>query len=137
MIGSTRQVSVWAFGAPVDQRKSFDTLAALVTGGLGRDPLQGDLFLFVGKDRRRAKVLLWDGTGMCVCAKRLSKGHFTAPWLAEGKALRMTVSELTLFLEGCTLAGKVALSPAPFTWSDPAARRKSTLPQKLREGTPR
>lgn len=121
MIGSTRQVSVWAFGAPVDMRKSFDTLHALVTGELKRDLLQGDLFLFVGKDRKRAKVLLWDGTGVCIYAKRLSKGHFTAPWAAGGRELRMTMSELTLLLEGSTLAGKVPLSPAPFTWSDSLA----------------
>jgi transposase len=130
VIGSTRQISVWAVGVPVDMRKSFDTLHALVTSALKRDLLQGDLFLFVGKDRKRAKVLLWDGTGVCIYAKRLSKGRFTAPWAAGGPELRMTVSELTLFLEGSTLAGKVPLSPAPFTWSDTLAGKKRSTPQQ-------
>ena len=116
MIGSTRQVRVFAFGRPADMRKGFDGLFGLVTRELGRDVLAGDLFLFVSKTRRRAKVLLWDGTGLCIYAKRLSRGRFTAPWAREGDAaLEMTVSELALFLEGSTLAGKVALSPAPFT----------------------
>jgi hypothetical protein len=39
MIGSTRQVAVWAYGAPADLRKGFDGLSALVSlEGLGRDP---------------------------------------------------------------------------------------------------
>jgi transposase len=71
VIGPTRQVSVFALATPTDMRKSYDTLAALVTGELGRNVLSGDVFVFVGKTRRRAKVLYWDGTGLCVLQKRL------------------------------------------------------------------
>lgn len=115
MIGSTRQVGVWAYGAPVDMRKGFDGLSALVSEGLGRDPLSGSLFLFVSRDRRRAKVLLWDGTGLCVYAKRLERGRFASVW-DDGRRgpLRLTTSELALFLEGSRLVGKVALSPPEF-----------------------
>ena len=61
---------VFAFGAPVDMRKGFDGLYALVREGMGQDPLSGDLYLFVSRNRIRAKVLLWDGTGLCVYAVR-------------------------------------------------------------------
>lgn len=115
MIGSTRQVSVFAFGAPADLRKGFDGLTSLVTRELQRDPLSGDLYLFVNRTRQRAKVLLWDGTGLCIYAKRLERGRFAALWRDDARAsLRLTTSELALFLEGSTLVGKVALSPAPF-----------------------
>lgn len=115
MIGSTRQLSVYAYSAPVDLRKGFDGLSTLVTQGLGRDPLSGDLFLFVNRDRQRAKVLLWDGTGLCIYAKRLERGRFACLWRpASASTLRLTMSELALFLEGSTLVGKMALSPAPF-----------------------
>lgn len=115
MIGSTRQIAVYAYGAPADLRKGFDGLSGLVSQGLGRDPLSGDLFVFVNRNRHRAKVLLWDGTGLCIYAKRLERGRFACLW-REGKSasLRLTLSELALFLEGSTLVGKVALSPAPF-----------------------
>lgn len=115
MIGSTRQVSVWVYATAVDMRKSYDSLSALVASGLSRDVLSGDCFLFVGKDRRRAKVLLWDGTGLCLYQKRLEQGRFSAPWVVRGQAgvLKMTMSELTLFLEGSELAGRMALSPSP------------------------
>jgi transposase len=115
MIGTTRQVRVWAFSEPADLRRGFDGLGALVRGAMGRDELSGDLFLFVSRDRRRAKVLLWDGTGLCVYAKRLEQGRFAdLSRRREGTSLRLTVSELQLFLEGSTLVGRVALSPPAF-----------------------
>lgn len=115
MIGSTRQLSVYAYGAPVDMRKGFDGLSSLVERELGRDPLSGDLFLFVSRTRRLAKVLLWDGTGLCVYSKRLEQGRFASLWREpEGARLRLSLSELHLFLEGSKLVGKMELSPPVF-----------------------
>jgi transposase len=116
VIGSTRQVAVYAYTHPTDMRKSFDTLAVLVKTELKRELLSGDVFVFVGKTRRRAKVLYWDGTGLCLFAKRLESGRFAAPWQRRSDGpLRWTMSELTLFLEGSELVGRVALSPEPWT----------------------
>ena len=104
-----------AYGAPADLRKGFDGLSALVSQRLGRDPLSGDCYLFVNAPRTRSKVLLWDGTGLCIYAKRLERGRFACLWRdAEARVVRLTMSELQLFLEGSTLVGRVALSPAPF-----------------------
>lgn len=90
-------------------------MSALVTYGLQRDPLSGDLFLFVSRNRKRAKVLLWDGTGLCVYAKRLEQGSFTALWdLGADEAARLTMSELQLFLEGTNLLGRWPLSPSAY-----------------------
>jgi transposase len=115
MIGSTRQVAVYAYAGPVDMRKSFDTLAVIVKRELGRDVLSGDVFVFVGKTRRRAKVLYWDGTGLCLFSKRMEKGRFAAPWQRRTEGpLRWTMSELSLFLEGSDLVGRIALSPEPW-----------------------
>lgn len=115
MIGSTRQLKVFAYAEPVDMRRGFDGLHALVMSSLRRDVLAGELFLFVSKRRKRAKVLFWDGTGLVVYAKRLEKGVFNAPWDSPGgQPLEMTVTELALFLEGSRLAGRVSLSPAPY-----------------------
>jgi transposase len=115
MIGSTRQVTVWAYGAPADLRKGFDGLSGLVSERLGQDPLSGDCYLFVNATRKRAKVLLWDGTGLCIYAKRLERGRFACLWRdATAMVVRLTMSELQLFLEGSALVGRVALSPAPF-----------------------
>lgn len=129
MIGSTRQVAVYAYGAPVDMRKGFDGLSALVTQGLGRDPLAGDFYVFVNRTRRRAKVLLWDGTGLCIYAKRLERGRFACLWRdAPTAPLRLTVSELQLFLEGSTLVGRVPLSPTPFVLTTWPTTQKNLAP---------
>lgn len=111
MIALSRGVPVFAYSEIVDMRKSFDTLAAIVREHMKRDVLDGAVFVFVGRDRRRAKVLYWDGTGLCVLAKRLAKGRFAAPWEKKATTLEWTTSELALFLEGSEHVGRIALSP--------------------------
>lgn len=124
MIGSTRQVTVYAYAEPVDMRRGFDGLRALVVEKLGGNALSGDFFLFVSRNRKRAKVLLWDGTGLCIYAKRLETGRFARLWQrAQGETLRLTVNELQLFLEGSTLIGRVALSPPAFVQKTVAEMR--------------
>lgn len=113
MMGTTRRLSVYAYARPCDMRKSFDTLAALVTQGMGGDLLGGDVFLFVGRNRKRAKALFFDGTGLCLYAKRLERGCFAAVWKrARGEEpVALTLPELTLFFEGGEVLGRQTLSP--------------------------
>jgi transposase len=111
-----RRVTVYAYARPTDMRKGFDGLCALVTQGLQRDPLSGDVFIFVSRDRVRAKTLQWDGTGLCIYAKRLERGRFARLWCEDhASPMTLTVSELDLFLEGSALIGRVALSPPAMT----------------------
>lgn len=119
MIGNLRNVSVYAYGEPCDMRKSFDTLSALVTEKLGHDFLKGDLFLFVSRNRKRAKVLYFDGTGVCLFSKRLEKGLFATPWKGPmSRRLELTMTELALFIEGSEALGRVELSPPLLRESD-------------------
>jgi len=113
---SGRRVAVYAYGTPTDMRKGFDGLCALVTQKLSRDPLSGEVYLFLSRDRIRAKVLHFDGTGLCIYAKRLERGRFAALWRDDGAdPITLTVSELDLFLDGSTLVGRVALTPPALT----------------------
>jgi hypothetical protein len=77
VIGSTRALRVFADPRPTDLRCGFDGLCALVVSGLGRDPLSGDCFLFTNRSRTRAKVLLYDGTGLCLYHNQPSS-HYTS-----------------------------------------------------------
>jgi len=124
VIGSTRHVRVFAYGQPVDMRKGFEGLSALVRQAFRRDLLSGDLFLFVNGERKRAKVLHWDGTGLCLYAKRLEKrGRFACLWRSEGAAtVELTMTELSLYLEGSELVGRVALSPSPLAAEELVSR---------------
>ena len=122
MIGSSRAVRVWAYAAPTDMRKSYEGLGGIVRNELGRDILAGELYLFTNARRTRAKVLLFDGTGMCIYMKRLDKGRFAKLWRSGGGALSLTMSELALFLEGSDLVGRRTLSPAAITAAELAPR---------------
>lgn len=112
MIAGTRQIRVWACANPVNMRKSFDGLFAVARLQMGRNPLAGDMFLFVARNRKQARVLYFDGTGLMVIAKRLEKGKFNAPWEGDrSKPWCLTPSELSLFLEGSRLVGHFEVSP--------------------------
>jgi transposase len=72
--------------------------------------------LFVSRNRKRAKVLYFDGTGLCLFAKRLEKGKFAAVCDRErNPSVQLTLSELVQFIEGSAAIGK---SPALLTWAD-------------------
>jgi transposase len=84
----------------VDMRKGFEGLYGLVRDPLGHDPLSGHLFLFTNKTRTRLKALVWDGSGLWVCAKRLEKGRFRWPE-AEGRhSVTMRPEELAMLVNG-------------------------------------
>jgi transposase len=112
MIGLPRSVRVFAYPRPADLRKGYNGLFALVRNGLGRDPLSGDLFLFTNGRRTGCKILVWDGTGLCIFMKRLERGQFAPLWREQAAgALQLTASELALYVEGCAMVGRVPLSP--------------------------
>ena len=84
---------------PIDFRKGMDGLAALVQQALAADPFQGDVFIFRAKRADRVKLLVFDGTGLCLYSKRLEAGRFTWPSPAEG-VVRLSSSQLATLLEG-------------------------------------
>lgn len=112
MLTNTRQVRVFACSAPVSMRMSFDGLMATARLSLGRNPLEGDLYLFVARNRKQARVLWWDGTGLVVYAKRLERSRFNAPWEGDReKPWCLSMNELALFMEGSRLVGHYEVSP--------------------------
>lgn len=112
MIGPSGRTRVFAYGAACDMRKSFNTLSGLVSA-MGHDVAAGDVFLFVSRNRKRAKVLWYDATGLVLLAKRLDVGTFVAIWEADTDEIELTMSELQLLLEGCKVVGRMQLSPPP------------------------
>lgn len=75
---------------PVDGRLGADGLSRWLQNALGRSPCDGTAYGFTNRRRTRLKLLLWDGTGVWLCQRRLHRGHFI--WPAPG-ATEMVVDE--------------------------------------------
>ena len=100
MFGLGLATKIYVAVEAVDMRKGFEGLYGLVRDQLGGDPLGGHLFLFSNRTRTRLKALVWDGSGLWVCAKRLEKGRFRWP-KAEGRhSVTMRSEELAMLVNG-------------------------------------
>ncbi len=64
---------------PVDMRMGADGLSLLVQHSLGSAPGSGHAFAFRNRRGNRLKLLIWDGTGVWLCQRRLHQGKFTWP----------------------------------------------------------
>lgn len=84
---------------PVDFRKGAEGLAALVREEMQTDPFSGTIYVFRAKRADRVKLVFWDGTGVCLYAKRLEEGKFQWPVLSDG-VVRLTSAQLSALLEG-------------------------------------
>ena len=107
MLSFTGSLKVFLAVAPCDLRKSFNGLHALVTETLGEDPRSGALFVFTNRRHTRLKILLFDGTGLWVCTKRLEQGTFSWPRhvAPDTTKLKLTPEALALLTDGVDLRG--------------------------------
>ena len=99
MIGPTGAVRVMLATKPVDFRKGAEGLAALVRETMGCNPFDGAIYVFRAKRADRIKLVYWDGTGLCLFAKRLEDGEFRWPKIQDG-VIRLTSAQLGALLEG-------------------------------------
>jgi transposase len=74
-------------------------LSALAEQVLRQDPYSGHLFVFRGRRGDLIKVVWWDGQGACLFSKRLERGRFVWPPIADGK-LTISTAQLAMLLEG-------------------------------------
>jgi len=85
-----RPEQVWLAVQPVDLRLGIDSLSLKVQQALGRAPCDGSAYAFRNRNGNRIKLLIWDGSGVWLCVRRLHQGRFTWP---QGKEIVCTLSE--------------------------------------------
>jgi transposase len=130
---------VYLASKPVSMRLGFDGLAALVRPLFAVEPYGGHVFLFRSKSGNYLKALLWDGTGLCLFAKRLEHSRFVWPPLIGGGVV-LTPAQFALLIEAMDWRRTVALDPprlplstalkSPRKWAltqSRCRRRKQTL----------
>ena len=84
---------------PVDFRKGAEGLAALVREVMQADPFDGAIYVFRCRRADRVKLVFWDGTGVCLFAKRLEECEFRWPKIENG-VMRLSAAQLSALLEG-------------------------------------
>jgi transposase len=99
VIGVGSAVRVMVATRPVDFRKGAEGLAALVREEMKSDPFSGVVYVFRAKRADRVKLVYWDGTGVCLFAKRLEDGQFRWPNVQDG-VIRLSAAQLSALLEG-------------------------------------
>ena len=89
--------------APVDMRRGIDGLSVLVEQALQRSPCSGSAFVFCYRAGSRIKVLLWDGTGVWLCQRRLHRGRFV--WRrSDTGGMELTSSQWEWLIAGVELS---------------------------------
>ena len=99
MIPVPSGVRVWLATGHTDMRKGWASLALQVQEVLSQDPHSGNLCLFRGRRGDLIKVIWHDGQGSCLFMKRLERGRFIWPSLADG-VIHISAAQMGYLLEG-------------------------------------
>lgn len=100
MFGFSNKLRYYLCNQPTDMRNGFDGLAGIVRNFLIKDPVSGDVFVFLNKTRTHIKLLYWDGDGFALYYKRLEKGRYKTQSAVSGQSLELKREELMMLLEG-------------------------------------
>lgn len=99
MLGFSANLQYYLCCQAIDMRNGFDGLAGIVRNSLKKNPISGDVFIFLNKPRTHIKILYWDGDGFALFYKRLERGRY-ASTSHEGVSKQMSREELMMLLEG-------------------------------------
>lgn len=88
------------YRAGCDMRKGYDGLSGLVRNEWKKDPLSGDVFIFLSRQRNKIKLLLWQNDGFVIYSKRLEKGTFELP---KDNSIEISAHQLQFILDGISL----------------------------------
>jgi transposase len=108
-----RPAGLWLAVAPVDMRLGADGLSLYVQQVLQADPCAGHAYLFRNQRGNRIKLLVWDGTGVWLCQRRLHQGQFV--WPRPGAPVfSLTLEQWHWLVAGVDWQRLTAVPPAGF-----------------------
>lgn len=104
MFGLGSSLRFYLYAGITDMRKSFDGLCGLVQSKLDRNPISGEVFIFINRRRDRVKLLRWERGGFVLYYKRLEQGTLELPrQINPGQCVEMTWTQLVLMVEGISV----------------------------------
>ncbi len=91
--------AAWLAVEPLDMRAGVDTALGRVVGVFG-EARSHHAYLFLNRRANRLKVLVHDGFGLWLCARRLHQGHFVRPSTHLGAHFELSMSQLQALVVG-------------------------------------
>lgn len=104
MLGLSANLRYFLCCSAIDMRNGFDGLSGIVRNHLKKDPISGDVFIFINKTRTHIKLLYWDGDGFALFYKRLEQGTYTFT-ADNAPPKQLQRDELLMLLEGLSFKG--------------------------------
>lgn len=104
MFGLENNHRYYMWPEPINMRKSIDGLFNTIVSGTSLSPINGDVFIFFGKNRQSVKLLKWDRDGFLLYHKRLERGTFEIPIInAATGQYELSWETFSLIMSGITL----------------------------------
>ena len=122
MFVDRKGLRVFVYRDEIDMRCGFERLHSLCVHQMNAIMDQGHIYLFFGKNRKRVKILVYDGSGLVLIAKRIERGRFMSLSELLGR-YEISQDELKLILHGSVVRKPVvdrSLSP-----QSPVTQRES------------
>jgi transposase len=126
MFSLSSSLQYYLFAGSTDMRKGFDALSGVVRSQMGRDPLSGEVFIFINRGRNTVKILHWERGGLVIYHKRLESGQFERPYFDERQnAFQMRWSELVMMIEGLSMKNIIQRKRFDMDWSKKQPRSQA------------
>ena len=90
---------IFLYRDPIDFRKSYRGLAAIVEQELGHNPFEGGLYAFTNRQRNKIKLLMWEDNGFVLYYKALAEEKFRWPH-PEDDVMALTGEQINWLLDG-------------------------------------
>jgi transposase len=94
----------YLYRKPVKMSRSFDGLAALIRTEMDKDIINGDVFIFLSRQRTTIKIFVYENKGFSIFYRRLDAGSFQLPAIVgDNVSYQMTAEQMRYMLSGMTL----------------------------------
>ncbi len=122
-----RGLRIFIYRSVIDMRCGFEKLHSYCVHQMNAAMDQGHVYLFFGKNRKRIKILVYDGSGLVLIAKRIERGKFMSHQELLGRN-EISQEELKLILHGSIIRRPMV---------DRSLAPEKTMPQRESLAIPR
>lgn len=99
-------IKIFVYREPIDMRAGFEKLHHHCVQHMQAKMNEGHAYLFFGKNRTRMKILVYDGSGLVMIAKRIERNRFMLHAELMGRS-EITLMELKQIFHGGVVRGPV------------------------------